>query len=79
MVKIYKLVDFDKVCVECGFCVTGVSKEHHRCSRPVDIITGKPTPTRCINERSSYGNCAPKGKYFSAGLAVENIKNKAAE
>jgi len=60
-------INYDAVCVECEYSMTTARSTMIMCSRPVDIITGKPAPTTCVGSRSKLGHCGPEGRHFVAG------------
>jgi len=63
-------LNFDRVCVECGFHSLHKSGLH-MCDRPVSVVTGNPQPVQCLTARADNGHCGPDGRSYSAASAVE--------
>jgi hypothetical protein len=66
-------VNYNHVCVECGFCQRDRKGGQPLCTRPVDLVTGDPLPVRCVVARSMEGTCGPEGRQFSAKAAVQRM------
>jgi hypothetical protein len=63
-------VNYDRVCTECGFHALHPKHGWDMCSRPVNLISGNPSPIRCTSARAVNGVCGPEGRHYSAESAV---------
>jgi hypothetical protein len=74
MIRPYsRRVNYDHVCIECGFHQRERKSGADLCTRPVNLVTGDPLPVRCVTARSMEGTCGPEGRHFSARNTVRRM------
>lgn len=65
MSKSNNVPDYGRACVDCDYHEHKPKSIFHKCTLPVDLVTGRHVPIDCRAARQRTGHCGPGGRNFT--------------